>query len=217
MHNIKIRFLLKQKEFTIDVNCALQLDGITGVFGKIGSGKTLLLRCIAGLEKKVDEARLSIGNDLLHDSKYNVFVPPNQRNIGYVFQDLNLFPHMSIRNNLLYGMKRNRKNNISYSHVVEFMELEELLNKQNINNLSGGQKQKIAIARALLSNPRLLLMDEPVSAIDKENRFVILNYIKSLNTEFSIPVIYVTHYKEELDHIADHIIYMSEGKNTSSG
>ena len=124
---------------------------------------------------------------------------------------------MSIRNNLLYGMKRNRKNNISYSHVVEFMELEELLNKQNINNLSGGQKQKIAIARALLSNPRLLLMDEPVSAIDKENRFVILNYIKSLNTEFSIPVIYVTHYKEELDHIADHIIYMSEGKNTSSG
>lgn len=191
--------------------------GVTAIFGRSGCGKTSLLRCIAGLEKP-PEAHLRVNGELWHDSEKGIFLPPQQRAIGYVFQEGALFPHLKVRDNLLYGYKRTpaAARNHGLDDVVELLGLAPLLDRYPAR-LSGGEKQRVAIGRALLNNPRLLLMDEPMASLDRSHKREILPYLEALHREASIPILYVTHDPDELVRIADHLALIEEGELIASG
>lgn len=171
MSEIKAKFCIRHESFVLDVNLTLPGAGITVLFGHSGSGKTTCLRSMAGLEQ-FEHSYFSVGEDIWQDSERNLFVPTYQRPLGYVFQESGLFPHLSVRENLLFGHKRipSSERKITLESMTELMGIGHLLERFP-NQLSGGEKQRVAIARALLTSPRLLLMDEPLSALDvKENR-----------------------------------------------
>lgn len=214
---IEFKFRLPLKDYTLDVATTIPARGITALFGRSGSGKTSLLRCMAGLEK-AESAFLSIGEECWHDSDKTIFLAPHRRAIGYVFQEGALFPHLRVRGNLEYGLRRSRgKNQLEqFRHMVGLLQLEELLERFPWQ-LSGGEKQRVALGRALLNNPRLLLMDEPLAALDRGRKREILPYIERLHSESRIPIIYVTHDLEELVRIADQLILIDRGKILAQG
>ena len=198
----------------LDVDTAVPLDGITGLFGESGAGKTSLLRIIAGLDTP-DSGTIRFEDTIWQGDSPRVFIPTYERKLGYVFQDNRLFNHLSVEGNLRYGLKR-RTGRIQYQHVIEALDLSPLLD-QRPESLSGGEKQRVSIGRALLSQPRLLLMDEPVSALDIPRRKEVLQYLRLLPAQFNVPMIYVTHAVEEIAQLAQFVIVMSQGRITQKG
>ena len=203
--------------FRLETQFEVEEGSITAIFGKSGAGKTSTINAIAGLTRP-DVGVIQIGNTTLFDQNMRINVPIYKRQIGYVFQDDRLFPHMTVRNNLIYGTPKNRDvaNSLNLTDITGLLELAPLLERRP-KTLSGGEKQRVAIGRALLSNPKLLLMDEPLASIDVQHRFEILPFIQRVREKTGITIIYVTHALEEVIFIADQIILLSEGQVTAQG
>ncbi len=200
-------------KFSLEINTSIT-NGITAFYGPSGSGKTSVATIIAGLIK-AKEAKISIGGKVLSDTSKNIFYPAHRRKIGYVFQDSRLFPHLNVMNNLKFGTWfLSKKLSKSYiDSIVELLDLQTLV-KRKTYNLSGGEKQRIAIGRALLMQPKVLLMDEPLSSLDPELKAGLIPYIVKLNRELSIPIIYVTHSLNEVLQLAQNIALFKEGRIT---
>ncbi len=209
------RFKLDRPGFSLDVDLDLPARGVTALFGHSGSGKTTLLRCIAGLER-APGGRLSLDSEVWQDA--NTFLPTHLRPIGYVFQEASLFPHLSARGNLEYGMKRSAKalDRSALDHIVDLLGIGALLDRRP-EALSGGERQRVAIARALAVKPKLLLMDEPLAALDLARKQEILPYLERLHEELEIPVLYVSHAPDEVARLADYIVVMREGRAVAAG
>ncbi|MHB8760759.1 MAG: molybdenum ABC transporter ATP-binding protein, partial [Thiobacillus sp.] len=212
---IRARFRLDWPGFVLDVDLNLPGQGVTALFGHSGSGKTTLLRCIAGLERAA-EGELSVRGEVWQDATR--FLPTHRRPLGYVFQEASLFPHLSVRGNLEYGMKRSREPlaRAALDDVVELLGIGRLLERRP-EQLSGGERQRVAIARALAVKPRLLLMDEPLAALDFARKQEVLPYLERLHDELEIPVLYVSHAPDEVARLADHIIVMQDGCARAAG
>ncbi len=212
--SIDIKLAFTRADFTLDLDISLSSTSVTAVFGRSGSGKTTLLRCIAGLERGHGE--VTVNGEAWQST--TEFLPVHQRALGYVFQQGNLFPHLSVGANLLYGFKRipEQQRTIPLDEAITLLGLDGLLNRMP-HQLSGGQQQRVAIARALLSSPRLLLLDEPLSNLDDESKNEILTYIEQLNRNLSLPIIYVSHSASEVTRLADDIVLLEEGRVVASG
>lgn len=197
-------FALDTGEFTIP------LSGITVIFGRSGSGKSSFLRALAGLEKNAQGEISMNGNYWL---KANKIVPTAKRHIGFVFQDAALFPHLSVRQNLLYGMKRLPKEiqRPNFSQIIERIGIANILDR-SVLHLSGGESQRVAIARALLMSPQILFMDEPFSSLDWHSKTELLHLIEELIDDYKIPVLYITHDPTEVKRLADRVIFMVQGR-----
>ena len=192
--------------------------GLTALFGRSGSGKTSLVSIVGGLIRP-DSGRVSVDGQTLVDTESGVFVKPHRRRIGYVFQDSRLFPHLSVRRNLLYGSWFARGNGgatADLGAVVDLLGIGHLL-ERNPESLSGGEKQRVAIGRALLARPRLVLMDEPLASLDESRRAEILPYIERLRDEAGVPILYVSHSVAEVARLATTVVIMTEGKVTAVG
>jgi molybdate transport system ATP-binding protein len=212
---IQARFKLAYPDFTLDVDLNLPGRGVTALFGHSGSGKTTLLRCIAGLQQTPD-GYLSVKGEVWQDAER--FLPTHKRPLGYVFQEASLFPHLSARGNLEYGMKRAAEclDRAALGHVVDLLGIGHLLDRRP-HQLSGGERQRVGIARALAVKPRLLLMDEPLAALDLARKAEILPYLEKLRDELDIPVLYVSHAPDEVARLADHIVVMEAGRAVAAG
>lgn len=207
---------LARGAFGLQVAFELPARGITGLFGPSGGGKTSVLRCLAGLEKDA-QGQVQIGTDVWQDSERGIFVPVHRREIGYVFQGAQLFPHLNVAGNIDYGRKRaRRQSELSREHICELLGITALIDRQT-GQLSGGERQRVAIARALLRGPRLLLMDEPLTGLDQESRRQILPFLDRLHAELNVPILYVTHSIDEITHLCDNLIVMRAGRVTHSG
>lgn len=195
-------------KFELDAAFAVPAQGITALVGPSGAGKTTLLRCVAGLERA--KGRLSVRGEVWQDDAN--FVPPHRRAVGYVFQEAGLFPHMSLRANLRYGLDRaGRRPGLAFEEVVGLLGLEALLPRSPVK-LSGGERQRGAIARALLARPRLLLMDEPTAALDIEAKREFLPYLERLHGVLDLPILYVGHDALEIDRLADRVLRIEGGR-----
>ncbi|MDD5301051.1 MAG: molybdenum ABC transporter ATP-binding protein [Gallionella sp.] len=213
---IHARFDLSYPGFALHADLQVHAHGVTALFGPSGSGKTTLLRCIAGLERTAN-GLLQVKGEVWQDGAN--FLPVHRRPLGYVFQEASLFPHLSVRRNLEYGLKRippvQRK--VQLEQVVEWLGLNKLIGRDSPAGLSGGERQRVAIARALLTSPRLLLMDEPLSALDAASKHEIMPYLERLHGELDIPVIYVSHALDEVARLADQLVLMEQGRVIASG
>ena len=190
--------------------------GVTALFGRSGAGKTSIVNMVSGLLKP-DEGRIEVGGHVLFDSGAGIDLPPWKRRIGYVFQEGRLFPHLTVRSNLLYGWRSApaAERRLGLEQVVALLDLGALL-KRRPRSLSGGEKQRVAVGRALLSNPRALLMDEPLASLDVLMKNEILPYIERLD-ETGIPVLYVSHSLDEVSRLARNLVLVSGGRVTRSG
>ena len=203
--------------FALGVDLTLPSRGVTAIFGPSGCGKTTLLRCIAGLERRAN-GYLCVGDEVWQDDTKRSFVPVHQRSLGYVFQDASLFAHLSVSQNLNYGMQRvpTALRRVSLGQSIELLGIAHLLQRRP-DALSGGERQRIAIARALASSPRILLLDEPLAALDSARKAEVLPYLEKLHSELDIPVLYVSHAIDEVARLADHLVLMEAGKVVASG
>ncbi|WP_375739805.1 molybdenum ABC transporter ATP-binding protein [Pseudomonas boanensis] len=217
MHQIHARFRLKHPGFELAADLSLPGRGITALFGHSGSGKTSLLRCIAGLERAAD-GYLEVNGERWQDSASGVFLPTHKRPLGYVFQEASLFEHLSVQRNLAFGEKRipARERRVRLEQAVELLGIEHLLERMP-ERLSGGERQRVGIARALLTSPRLLLMDEPLAALDFKRKAEILPYLERLHDELDIPLLYVSHSPDEVARLADHLVLLEGGQVLASG
>ena len=213
---IQARFQIIWPGFTLDVDLELPGRGVTALFGHSGSGKTTLLRCLAGLERQ-SRGFLRFKGDIWQDNARGIFRPTYQRPLGYVFQEASLFPHLSVRKNLDYGRRRvNSGHKVSLDHAVKLLGIGHLLDRMP-SRLSGGERQRVAIARALATSPELLLMDEPLAALDLKRKNEILPYLERLHDELEIPVCYVSHLPDEVARLADHVVLLAEGRVVATG
>lgn len=191
-------------EFKHEINC----QGVTAILGVSGSGKSTLINLINGLIKP-DNGYINLKQDILVDTEKHIFVTPEKRQIGTVFQDALLFPHYKVIKNLTYGARS--LNTEKFDDIVNVLNIGSLLDRYPAM-LSGGEKQRVAIGRALLTNPKLLLMDEPLSALDMPRKKELLSYINKLVSDLNIPIIYVTHNINEVKRIAQHVAVLEQGK-----
>ncbi len=205
----EVDFLLKRKNFNVEVKEHF-CKGITGIFGPSGSGKTSLLHTIAGLEKP-KEGKISINGRVLFDKNEGVNIPVEKRNIGYVFQEGRLFPHMTVEKNLLYGNKRFGSKKISFEKVVEMLNLKHLLNSKP-SQISGGERQRTALGRTLLSSPDILLLDEPFSALDAKIRNQIIPFILRIQEKVKIPIMVVSHDLTDLLKLTNKLFLIKNGQ-----
>ena len=208
------RVSLRRGNHALDVQLPIAEAGVTALFGASGSGKSSTLDAIAGLILP-DQGLIRIGGEVLYDSATGINVPVEQRRIGYVFQDLRLFPHLSVRGNLDYGRKR-RAGTTDFDSIIDLLGIGGLLDRRPAT-LSGGERQRVAIGRALLSGPRLLLMDEPLAALDAARRAEILPFLDRMKHELKLPILYVSHNIEEVVRIADSIALIDQGRIVASG
>ncbi|OZY59311.1 molybdenum ABC transporter ATP-binding protein [Pseudomonas lundensis] len=218
MHSqLNVRLTLSYSGFSLDVDLQLPGKGVTALFGHSGSGKTTCLRCIAGLER-AREAYIEINGEVWQDSARNVFMPVHKRSLGYIFQEASLFPHLSVRANLEFGLRRiaRHERRVELVQAAQLLGISHLLERAPAH-LSGGERQRVGIARALLTSPKLLLMDEPLAALDSQRKREILPYLERLHAELEIPVLYVSHSQEEVARLADHIVLLREGKALACG
>jgi molybdate transport system ATP-binding protein len=213
--SIQARFRFNLDDFLLDVDLDLPERGVTSLFGPSGCGKTSLLRAIAGLDRH-DDGYLKFGDLLWQDT--GAFVPPHRRPIGYVFQEASLFEHLSVRGNLEYGLRRvpESQRTLSLERAIDLLGIGSLLPRAP-TTLSGGERQRVAIARALAVSPRLLLMDEPLAAVDVQRRQEILPWLEALHRELDIPVIHVSHAPEEVARLADYLVLMRTGRVLATG
>lgn len=202
--------------FVLEVDAELTRE-VTGLFGPSGAGKTTILEVVAGL-RRAEGGRVELDGRVLADPEAKLFVPARDRRIGYVPQDGALFPHLSVRGNLLYGRREGVAPDarLGLQHVVEVLEIGPLLDRP-IAGLSGGEKQRVALARALLSSPRLLLLDEPLAALDSDLKGKILDYLKRVRAEIGVPMVYVAHDLAEVRALCDEVIVIERGRVRSVG
>jgi molybdate transport system ATP-binding protein len=214
---IHAHFKVEHAGFSLDVELNLSGRGVSALFGHSGSGKTSCLRCFAGLDR-ASTGYLQVNGELWQDSAQGVFVPAHQRSVGYVFQDANLFSHLSVRRNLEYGLKRipAAQRRIALEQAVELLGIAHLLQRLP-GKLSGGEQQRVGIARALLTSPRLLLLDEPLASLDLKRKHEVLPYLERLHQELAIPIVYVSHSPDEVARLADHLVLLEDGKVSASG
>jgi molybdate transport system ATP-binding protein len=211
--SLRLKFNLTRADFALNVDLQLPGRGVTALFGPSGCGKTTLLRCIAGLERA--SGSLMVNEHLWQDATH--FTPTHQRAIGYVFQEASLFPHLSVRGNLHYGMKRASSNGkVAIDPIIDLLGIRALLDRKP-EGLSGGERQRVAIARALAVDPKLLLMDEPLAALDLKRKQEILPYLDRLQATLEIPILYVTHSPDEVVRLAHHLVVMDAGSVVASG
>ena len=203
--------------FVLDVAFKTEAGGITALFGRSGAGKTMLVNMLAGLLKP-DEGRIQIGDQTLFDSGARVNLLPERRRVGYVFQESRLFPHLSVRSNLYYGRRFAPKGERFHNptRIIDLLGLETLLKRRPVT-LSGGEKQRVAIGRALLAEPRLILMDEPLAALDGSRKSEIIGYIERLRDTLNVPIVYVSHALEEVTRLADQVVLLADGKLVAAG
>ena len=202
----------------LDLAVAFQADvRVTALFGRSGSGKTSIINMIAGLQRP-DRGRIAIDGRVLFDSSAGIDVPTHERRVGYVFQEGRLFPHLTVRRNLLYGRAltpaAERSSNLD--HISELLGLEPFLDRRP-GELSGGEKQRVAIGRALLASPRVLLMDEPLASLDHYRKGEIMQYIERLRDDMGVPIVYVSHAIEEVTRLAELMVVLSEGRAVACG
>lgn len=208
--SLALAFKLAFNSFVISVEQEIHISAVTGVYGDSGSGKSTLLRIIAGLEQQA-VGKISLNGKSLQDSAKKQYIKAEKRQIGLVFQDSRLFPHLSVYQNLAYGAKRQKNSQLSIEKVLTLTKLKSLQH-QNVTQLSGGEKQRVSIARALLAEPKLLLLDEPFSALDKSTKSQMLTILKNIQQQLNLPMLYVSHSLSELQYIADQLIVVSAGK-----
>ena len=203
----------KQLEaFALQVSFVLASHGITVLWGASGSGKTTLLQCLAGLLRP-DAGRIACREAVWFDAERGVCLAPERRRLGYVFQDVRLFPHLSVRSNMLFGRRFRGPSGVSFEDVVGLLSLGRLLHRTP-SDLSGGEKQRVAVGRALLACPELLLMDEPLTGLDRGKREEIMAYVKAIPERFGVPILYVTHSDAERRFLADRVLNLEDGKLT---
>jgi molybdate transport system ATP-binding protein len=204
-------------EFRLDVRVSLPSQGVSALFGRSGSGKTSLVNMLAGLIRP-DRGRIVLGDAVLFDSDSGTDVPPERRRLGYVFQEDRLFPHLSVRNNLLYGHRRApaRDRTTTATEIIDLLGIGHLLDRRPAG-LSGGEKQRVAIGRALLAHPRLLLMDEPLASLDAARKEEILPFVERLRDHLRLPIVYVTHDLGEIVRLADTVALLTDGRVTAVG
>jgi len=214
---LKVRVVKKRDGFTLDATFEAPTPGVVALFGRSGCGKTTTVNIMSGL-LDADEARVEVDGHVLADTAAGISVPPEQRRIGYVFQDGRLFPHMSVVRNLRYGLKRTRAlpQSIGFEQIVALLGLEKLLQRQPYQ-LSGGERQRVSLGRALLSQPGLLLLDEPLAALDAARRQEVLPYLERLRDNLSIPMVYVSHQFDEVLQLATHVVLMDAGRVVAQG
>ena len=205
--------------FSLDLDIAFPDRGVTVVFGASGSGKTSLLRSLAGLEPGVTGRLSFAGTDWLSGKGQ---LPAHKRRIGYVFQESNLLPHLDVEHNLRFGMKRLARHGVAPPGAGEFSALLELLGIGGLlgrypGELSGGERQRVALARALLLRPQMLLLDEPLASLDKARRQELLSYLERIKSDYSLPIVYVTHSVDELVRLGDHMLVLESGRCVASG
>lgn len=210
--SIDARLQFRRNDFTLDVDLSLPAKGITVLFGPSGSGKTTLLRCIAGLETP-DTGQLRVNGQPWFDSQETINLPVHQRPLGYVFQEASLFDHLNVRKNLEFGKRRTTrlKDPGRLDHLIELLGIGHLLERRPAS-LSGGERQRVAIARAMAVCPEILLMDEPLAALDASRKSGILRFLDALKQELSVPIVYVTHSPREVTQLADHLVFLNQGK-----
>ncbi len=215
--NLEIDLQRRLGNMTLEADFSCTAAGITAIFGRSGAGKTSLINMIAGLLRP-DRGRISLNGVTLFDSSAGTDVPTERRRLGYVFQEGRLFPHLSVRGNLSYGLKRvpKEERRIDLEEVVALLDIEALLERRPAA-LSGGEKQRVALGRALLANPKLLLMDEPLAALDQPRKDEILPFIEHLRDEMALPIIYVSHSMQEIVRLADTLVLMSDGRVEAVG
>lgn len=213
--SIQCRFELKRDRFSLKVNLTLPPSGVTVLFGRSGSGKTSLLRCIAGLEQ-ADNGYLNFRGQCWQEGDF--VLPVYQRPLGYVFQEASLFPHLTVQQNLEFGLKRvtAAKRSIPFDEVVSLLGLEPFLSRYP-QALSGGQRQRVALGCALLTSPELLLMDEPMASLDSTSKEDIMPYLELLKERLQLPIIYVTHSFDEVTRLADHLVLLDQGLVIAEG
>lgn len=206
-----------QGEFLVNAAFRGAETGVTALFGPSGAGKTSIVNMVAGLMRP-DAGRIAVNGLCLLDSGRGIDLPPERRRIGYVFQDGRLLPHLSVKSNLTYGMRRTppARRFVGFDAVVDLLGIGHLLDRRPAR-LSGGEKQRVAIGRALLTSPAMLLMDEPLASLDASRKAEVLPFIMRLSREFAIPILYVSHSMDEILNLADHLVVMAAGTVAASG
>ncbi|MFD0987863.1 molybdenum ABC transporter ATP-binding protein [Methyloligella solikamskensis] len=214
---MSIEFEARGKIGDLALDAAFESDGrLTALFGHSGAGKTTIVNVIAGL-RRLPHERVVVNGDVLSDTEQSIHLPPHKRRIGYVFQDARLFPHLTVRQNLLYGFYFARgKSRTSLGEVCALLGLRPLL-KRGVGALSGGEKQRVAIGRALLAHPRLLLLDEPLASLDEARKQEVMPYLERLRDEAGVPIIYVSHSVAEVARLATTLVLVEAGKVTGQG
>ncbi|WP_305845073.1 molybdenum ABC transporter ATP-binding protein ModC [Photobacterium leiognathi] len=210
---LKIQFKQQLGDLALDVDLNVPMKGITAIFGRSGAGKTSLVNVLSGLTKP-DQGEIKLGDHTLYNSAKKIFLSPDKRKIGYVFQDARLFPHYSVKGNLNYGVKV--PDEAHFNDVVKLLGIEPLLHRYP-SSLSGGEKQRVAIGRALLTKPDMLLMDEPLASLDMPRKQELMPYLERLAKSVNTPIIYVTHSLDEILRLADSMVMLNQGKVVISG
>jgi molybdate transport system ATP-binding protein len=206
---------LQREDFLVDAAFTIPAKGVLGIFGHSGSGKTTLLRCLAGLEKET-RGRIEVNGEVWLSDRKNLST--QQRNVAYVFQEGRLFPHLTVAKNLQYGANRSvsGNSNIDADYLLKLLNISQLLTRYP-DQLSGGEKQRVAIGRALLKNPQILLLDEPLASLDEKRKQEILPYLERLHDDLSIPILYVSHDLDEMLRLCDFMLVMERGKLVFNG
>ncbi|QIL45511.1 molybdenum ABC transporter ATP-binding protein [Acidovorax sp. HDW3] len=213
---ILARLQLARADFSLDVDLQLPGQGVTALFGPSGCGKTTLLRALAGLER--GQGRVQVNGALWQDSASGHWLPTHRRQLGYVFQEASLFPHLSVQRNMEYGLRRlpAARRRVSLEQAVELLGLQALLARAP-HTLSGGERQRVAIARALAASPAMLLMDEPLAALDAARKAELLPYLERLQRGLDIPLLYVSHASDEVARLSQHLVLLERGRVRAQG
>jgi molybdate transport system ATP-binding protein len=215
---MSLEIVLRHRLGAFALDAAFTTHGrVTALFGPSGAGKSSVVRAVAGLMRPRD-GRIAVGGRVLVDTSARVFVPSERRRVAVVFQDARLFPHMSVEDNLLFGRRRtaNKADMATVAHVVDLLGLAGLL-KRRPHRLSGGEKSRVALGRALLASPDMLLLDEPLASLDAARRSEILPYLERMAREARLPMLYVSHSVEEVARLADEIVVLDSGRVTAQG
>jgi len=210
---LSLNFMQQQGDHQLAIDLQIPAKGITAIFGVSGAGKTSLINAISGLTQP-QRGRIQLNDRLLFDAEQKITLPPEKRRIGYVFQDARLFPHYRVRGNLQYGMAPSMK--AQFDSLVSLLGLEALLPRFPLS-LSGGEKQRVAIGRALLTAPDMLLLDEPLASLDLPRKRELMPYLQKLTKQVDIPMLYVSHSLDEILHLADNVLVLDAGKVKAFG
>jgi molybdate transport system ATP-binding protein len=213
---VQVRLQLQRPGFALEVQMQLPGHGVTALFGPSGCGKTTCLRAIAGLERA--RGLVQVNGQCWQDDAQRLWLPTHQRALGYVFQEASLFAHLNVRANMEFGLRRTplARRRVSLEQAVALLGLEHLLARMP-HTLSGGERQRVAIARALATSPQLLLMDEPLSALDAARKAEVLPYLERLQRQLDIPMLYVSHAHDEVARLADHVVLLHAGRVAAQG